>query len=357
MTKELQNYSNTTAMARATMNAMGSIESNRAIAEVQGQVLMAKQFPRNQIEARANILEACKRVKLAETAIYSYPRGGSRIEGPSIRLAEMLAQYWGNIDYGIIELEQKAGVDKKAGESVMMAYCRDIQTNTRRQIVFNVPHIRQKRGGNQNLSDPRDIYELVANMGARRLRACIMGIIPGDIIEEAVEACNKTLLGENDEPLIDRIKKMVTAFQTIGISQGMLEERVGHKMEVSLPTEIVQLRKIYKSIQDGISKPADWFRTLNPNTPAPPSPDESIQPEKENSDSAKKAQSESDKKEELHPEAQHLKELWEDPAYQPVFEELIKDDKMDAQEINYIIANNQSKAAVKIVAAVEAKIG
>lgn len=244
----------------APQTTQGSIESNRAIAEVQGQILMAKQFPRDQILARNNILEGCKRIRLAETALYSYPRGGTQITGPSIRLAEMIAQNWGNLDYGIIELEQTESVGKKHGSSVVMAYARDIQTNTRQQVVFTVPHARYSRAkGLTFLTDPRDIYEMIANQGARRLRKCILGVIPGDIVEEAVDACNKTLLGNNTEPLINRITKMVSYFAELGVTQEMIEKRIGHKMEATLPIEIVGLGKIFKSLQDGMSKIEDWF--------------------------------------------------------------------------------------------------
>lgn len=68
--------------------------------------------------------------------MYEYPRGGTKVTGPSIRLAEAMAQNWGNLDYGLIELEQKAG------ESQVMAYAWDLETNTRQTIVFSVPHIR-----------------------------------------------------------------------------------------------------------------------------------------------------------------------------------------------------------------------
>ena len=53
-----------------------SIESSRAIAEAQGKLLIAKRFPRNQVEAYQNAMNACKRPSLAEKAIYSYPKGG-----------------------------------------------------------------------------------------------------------------------------------------------------------------------------------------------------------------------------------------------------------------------------------------
>jgi hypothetical protein len=317
--------------------AMGSVESNRAIAEVQGQVLMAKQFPRDQIQARANIIEACKRPRLAETAIYSYPRGGSRVEGPSVRLAEMLAQYWGNIDFGIVELEQKKG------ESVMMSYCRDIQTNTRRQMVFNVPHVRYTRAkGNTELTDPRDIYEMVANMGARRLRACILAIIPGDIIEEAIEQCNKTLAGASDEPLIDRIKKMVAAFVNIGVSQAMLEKRLGHKMDASLPTEIVQLRKIYKSLQDGMSKPDDWFKSEIQDITPPAPKKETTPPPPQNEVGQESA-------------VDRLREMYdpENEEYSPVFQRLFDEKTLDPMTVASVLDNNLEDNAPDIITLIE----
>ncbi|MDT1904179.1 hypothetical protein FPK34_26285, partial [Acinetobacter baumannii] len=72
------------------------------------------------------------------------------------------------------------------GESTVEAFAWDVETNTRQTKVFQVPHIRYTRNGSKKLTDPRDIYELVANNGARRLRACILGVIPGDVIDDAV---------------------------------------------------------------------------------------------------------------------------------------------------------------------------
>ena len=82
---------------------------SRQAQEVQGAIVMAKKFPRDEYDAMERIKRTCQRATLAEQAIYSYPRGGQTVMGPSIRLAEALAQNWGNIDYGVIELEQKNG--------------------------------------------------------------------------------------------------------------------------------------------------------------------------------------------------------------------------------------------------------
>ncbi len=234
-------------------NAMTEVASNRQMEEVKAAMVAAKRFPRDEISAVQKIKQSCKRHKLAENARYMYPRGGTQVTGPSIRLAEAMAQNWGNVDFGIIELEQKNG------ESSVMAYAWDLETNTRQTKVFQVPHLRYTKKGTYALTDPRDIYEMVANQGARRLRACILGIIPGDVVDVALEECEKTLKGSNEEPLVDRIKKMLDVFDKFGVNKQMIEKRLGHNLEATTEQEFVFLRDIYNSLKDGMAKREDYF--------------------------------------------------------------------------------------------------
>ena len=83
------------------------IATTRQSAEIQSAMVIAKKFPRNETVAISRIMQACERLSLAESALYAYPRGGTTVSGPSIRLAEALAKNWSNIDFGVIELEQK----------------------------------------------------------------------------------------------------------------------------------------------------------------------------------------------------------------------------------------------------------
>lgn len=231
---------------------MMQTQSDRAVAEVQAAYVIAKKFPRNQSEAYLAIMESCKRPFLAEQAMYAYPRGNQVVKGPSIRLAEVLAQNWGNMDAGIRELSQADGV------SIAEAYAIDLQTNTRVTKIFHVPHIRYTKKGSQKLSDPRDIYELVANQGARRMRACILAVIPGDVVEAAVQQCEKTLL-DGKEPIVDQVRKMVMAFDELGVKPSHIEGNLGHSMEAIIPQEIVKLKAIFKSLRDGMAKREDFF--------------------------------------------------------------------------------------------------
>lgn len=226
----------------------------REIAEVQGAMIIAKKFPRNQAQAVERIMIACQRQSLAEEALYSYSRGGTEITGPSIRLAEAIAQQWGNLSFGIRELEQRLG------ESTIEAYAWDLETNTRQNKVFQVRHMRYTRKGSYDLQDPRDIYEMVANQGARRLRACILGIVPGDVVEAAKNQCEITLKAKADiSP--ESVQKMLAVFAEVGVTKEMIEKRIQRKLESITPAQIIGLRKIYNSIKDGMSSIGDWFET------------------------------------------------------------------------------------------------
>lgn len=233
-------------------NAMAKSQESKSVQEIQAALTIAQKFPRNQAQAYQNIMEACKRKFLAEQAVYAYPKGNQTVSGPSIRLAEVLAQNWGNMDFGIREISQ---VD---GASIVEAFAWDMQTNTRSTKIFHVPHIRHTKKGSYKITDPREIYEMCANQGARRMRACILAVIPGDLTEEAVLACEKTM-ASNDTPKADRIRSLINAFQELDVSVELLEKRLNHKMDATSESELVTLRNIYKSLKDGFAQREDFF--------------------------------------------------------------------------------------------------
>jgi hypothetical protein len=242
--------------------ALVDIEQHRAMAEVQSAIVLAKKFPRNQIEAMDRILTACQRPALAEQALYTYARGGTDISGPSIRMAEAIAQNWGNIQFGVKELEQRNG------ESTVQTYAWDMETNTKQEKTFQVKHERFTKKGKYALQDPRDIYEMTANQGARRLRACILGVIPGDVIEAAVAQCEQTLKAKADTGP-DAIKKMMESFEKYGVTKEQIEKRIQRRLDSITPAQVVSLRKIYNSLKDGMSSPADWFEIVTPEEKDP----------------------------------------------------------------------------------------
>jgi len=241
------------AVATRPTTAVAGSDQQRAIAEVQAAMVIARQNPRDQIGAMDRILQACTRTGLAEQALYTYARGGTDISGPSIRLAETIAQCWGNFQFGVRELEQRPG------ESTVEAYAWDVETNTKQVKVFQVPHTRYSRNGTTALKDPRDIYEAVANAGARRLRACILGVIPGDVTEAALRQA-ETTLKTKAEVTPERIKTLLEKFGELGVTREQIERRIQRHIDAITPALLVQMGKIFNSLRDGMSAPGDWFK-------------------------------------------------------------------------------------------------
>lgn len=237
-------------------------EAGRAMQEVQAAIVMAKKAPRDPLIAAEAALAECKRVTLARGAIYTYPRGGTNVEGPSIRLAEAICRAWGNMQWGILELS------RMGDESTMLAYSWDLQTNTMARREFKVRHIRDTKQGGKPVTDERDIYEVTANAGARRLRACMLQLIPGDVIEACVERCKLTI-----EQSLGRIEQavptMVEKFGALGVTPEMIQKRLHKVLEAITYTDLVNLGNIYTSIEDGMGTVADYFEVEgNGNTQA-----------------------------------------------------------------------------------------
>lgn len=230
-----------------------AIEASRAIAEAQAALVIAKRFPRNEVESYARAMEACQRPTMAAKAFYSFPRGGQVVEGPTIRFAEELARCWRNIDYGIKELSQDDG------KSELQAYAWDQETNVRSVQNFTNPHQREQGKKMVTLTSQRDIYENNANMATRRLRSRILAVLPSWFVEDAIAECKKTLAGKNDMPLIDRVKNMVVQFAKLGVTQSQIEKRLKKKIDTMNADDFTQFIGIYNAIKQGESKIADWF--------------------------------------------------------------------------------------------------
>ena len=229
---------------------VADIES-RQLSEIKGKIFIAKQFPRDEQRAIDAILRECQSKRLAESAEYVFSRGTSEVKGASIRLAEVVARHWGNFDCGITELEQRDG------ESTVKAYAWDLESNYRDEKIFTVSHIRETKKGSYKLTDSRDIYEKVANDGARRKRACILAVIPGYIFDMALEACEKTLKsGEGEDISVSR-EKMFNSFKTLkeDITKEQLAEKVGKTDFDTLDIhDLIKLRNLGNAIKDGYVK-------------------------------------------------------------------------------------------------------
>lgn len=255
MSNELNVYGKA-PRGESLQSVTSAMMASRQAQEVQAMVFMARQFPRDKRMALDRILDDCNRPTLAEAATYEFPRGGSKVTGPSIRLAECIAQNWGNLDYGFVEME------KRGNESTVMAYAWDLETNTRQSKIFTVKHQREANGGSYALTSERDIYEVIANQAARRVRTCILSLIPGDVIDAALKQCDATLAAQNNgATTADLVGKFLGALQEeYEITPDMVAGYIGKNIEAFTNQDLKHLRRVYTSLKEGIVG-SDYFTT------------------------------------------------------------------------------------------------
>lgn len=262
------------------------VEQSRAVAEVFAAAELATRFPRNEQHAEVAMLRACNRTSLAERAEYALPRGREKsVVGPSVHLARELARIWGNITHGVVEISR----NPDAGQSELMAYAWDVESNTRSARTFIVPHTRDKATWDKTGGKPRrtgttselietqqDITNQNNSVAARQLRETIFSVLPTWFCEDAITACRATLASNDGGPrsatmingpapaagaFPNRVDAAVRTFADHGITVVQLEQ--WSELPLSRWTEdtLGNVRVLYRSLQNGDISVGEAFPT------------------------------------------------------------------------------------------------
>lgn len=230
------------------------IEQERAIAEAQGQLIMAKRFPRDMTKAHAALMVSCKSKAFAEVAFYAVPNRGT---GPSIRFAEEVARVFQNFEFGHRELS------RTEGKSEIEVYAWDKEDNNRSIRQITVMHITDTKNGPKILRDQADIDNKIANVASKQVRGRILALMPKWLVEDAIQECRKTLNGNNTESMEVRIRRTVQAFASYGVTPEHLERYLGHPMDKTLSDELVDLKAVHNALREG-AKPSEYFDSVDP---------------------------------------------------------------------------------------------
>lgn len=247
----------------AVSNEIGvAAATSREKEEIQAAIIAAKKFPRDESASYVKAMKSFNRPSMAESALYSFPRGGKTIQGPSVDCARELARCWGNIRYGV----QILSSDHESVHIRGFAY--DLETNNRTESEAKFSKKIQRKNKHTGVTewieaDERDLRELVNKHGAIAVRNALLQILPPDVVDDAEKAARETMakaarneLGTNRE---DTVRKLAKAFDEIGVSSEMLSGWLGRDIKLITEDEIVSLKSIFKSIRDGNSQRDEHF--------------------------------------------------------------------------------------------------
>jgi len=239
--------------------AIAGAES-REIAMVQARFAVAHTRGRDEPMCVARIAQLCETAELADDAEYCYTRGENEIRGASIVLATAIKNVWGHIDAGYEHL----GSDV---DSVLLrAYAIDYLTNDSHTVQFRVRHWRDTKSGGYAVKSERDKYEIEANAAMRRVRACILNVIPRWVADGAVEVCRRT--NERQAAMGAKVEEVLRTAAKFGVNGAMIEGKFGKPRDKLDHADVAKLGSILRAIRDGITSIETEFRAAPAPQPA-----------------------------------------------------------------------------------------
>jgi hypothetical protein len=178
-------------------------------AELDTQITTARTYPRSLKGAIDNIMSlATLDEQTAADCMYAMPRGGKPIRGPSIRLAEIIAQQWGNcrVEARVIQTDRVNKVITAEGTF------HDLETNSAMRSVVQ-RRISDKRG--RLFNDDMIVVTGNAACSIARRNAVLAGV-PKAVWRKAYEASEQVVAGDI-KTLATRREAAIKAFGTYGV--------------------------------------------------------------------------------------------------------------------------------------------
>lgn len=219
-------------------------------AEIDVQISTAKAFPRSlksfldKATSMATITE-----DVAASCNYALPRGGKALEGPSVRLAEIVCSSYGNIRAG-------ARVIANDGKTITaQGLCHDLETNN--SVTVEVKRrITDKNGKTFN----EDMQVVTGNAAcAIAYRNAVFKVVPSALVSEIYEKAKEVARG-TAETLVVRRNKAVNYFKELKVTEAQICEALEVKRIEDIDLEKLSILSGMRSlIKNGESTIKDLF--------------------------------------------------------------------------------------------------
>lgn len=240
-------------------------------AQIDIQISTAKAFPRNIKRAIDNSIAIVTMDKeTASTCTYSVPRGGKAITGPSVHLAKILAQNWGNL-----RIEAKVvGIDAKHITS--QAVCFDLENN----LAIKVEVKRSIMTKNGRMND--DMITVTGNAGnSIALRNSVLSVIPKAIVDKVYGEAKSKITGDVSDKtkLLARRKQVIDGLKdTYSLTEAEILSAIGKaSIDHITADDLVVLIGLGTAIKDGDTNIETAFRKGSKSNVNIPTKEEQLQ--------------------------------------------------------------------------------
>lgn len=219
-------------------------------AELDTKIVTAKQYPRSlkmfidKAMSMATVTE-----EVAASCSYALPRGGKVLDGPSVRLAEIVCSCFGNI-------QAAARVIANDGKTITaQGICHDLETNNSVSVEVK-RRITDKQGRTFN----EDMQVVTGNAAcAIAFRNAVFKVVPSALVSEIYEQAKEVARGKA-ETLVTRRNKAMDYFKGLGVTEKQICAVLEVKKVEDIDLDKLQtLRGMVSLIKNGESTVKDLF--------------------------------------------------------------------------------------------------
>jgi hypothetical protein len=263
------------AVARVNNDTAAAAVAAQAKALVEARYVVALHRPRDMDTVRAKILKECLRPSFAAVARYVKPIGQDKSKwptGPSVRFAEAAIRAMGNVTVDAVTTHDDSE------RRIIHVSVTDLEANV--PYSLDVPVIktierRRTKDGDQILGQRTnshgdqiyiiaatddDILNKQAALISKAIRTLALRLVPGDIIDEAMDQIVVTQRTEDAADPDAAKRKLFDAFGSLGVSTEQLKLYLGSDGATLTPKGLTDLRALYAAIRDG---EASWREVMD----------------------------------------------------------------------------------------------
>lgn len=219
--------------------------------EIDMQISTAKQFPRD-------VYQSLNRIKAVATldnetaadCFYALSRQGQRIEGVSVRLAEIIASAWGN-------LRVQTRIVGNDGKTVTaQGVCHDLETN-----VAVCVEVKRRITDKYGKTYSEDMQVTTGNAAsAIAFRNAVLKVVPKAVTNKVVEEIKSVAIGKSVD-IETRRNSMVGWYAKIGVSlQDLLAYCQVNRLEDINNEMVFELKGLANAIREGTTTVQETFK-------------------------------------------------------------------------------------------------
>lgn len=242
-------------------------------AKIQARYIVAMQRPRDFEGVRVRVLAHCNRPNFAKCARYAKPMGSEKdengrwvkkfVRGPSVRFVETALQEMSNIDQEVVVIAESATLrivrvsvtdsERNTSSSLEVPVAKTVERSSVRDGRIPISERKNSRGEVTYLlpATEDEMRAKVASEVSRALRNVGLRVIPGDIVEEAMERVIEVQSKEDAKDPTAARKQLVEWLSKRGVQPEDIAQYLGRTVDKATSAELHDLRAIGMSINDG----------------------------------------------------------------------------------------------------------